>query len=238
MVFVRPVLLFTLTTLAVACGETTSETAGPDATPAELFRAAVEDAAVAEPDEVVTDLIAIRADNPDLEFDPDGRVLMVTWTSWSGYDGMEGESMPLAVEVWLTPSPSMQEFCRATGLHGNQLTERLEQLMGLPPNNGKDRIVAMWVPLDGMFRPSPDPEIDDSTASLEFPAGVSDEHRMWIEDLEAISYGPDGYPWTRLGYTYDWSPDSSSNVGLSEFVARAGTEIVIESVQIQDEYCK
>jgi hypothetical protein len=145
--------------------------------------------------------------------------------------------MPLAVEVWLTPSPSLRDFCRATGLQGDALTARLEQLMGLPPNNGKDRIVTMWVPTDGMFRPSPDPEIDDSTAELHFPPGVSDEHRKWIEDLEAVSYGPDGYPWTRLGYTYDWSPDSPTEVGLSEFVVRPGTEIVIDSVQSQDDYC-
>ncbi|MBZ5710569.1 hypothetical protein [Nannocystis pusilla] len=234
MSILRPVLLFTFATGAVAC---TSEPAD-EATPEELFRDAVDDAAVAEADEVSDDLVAITPDNADLEFDPENRVLVATWTSYDGYDGMEGQSMPLGVEVWVTPIPSLKDFCVATGLQGDELTARLEQLMGLPPDDGKDRIVTMWVPTDGLFRPSPDPEIDDSVAELEFRADVDPAHKKWVEDLEAVSYGADGYPWTRLGYTYDWSPDADSEVGLSEFVARKGTEIVVEAVVHQDEYCR
>jgi hypothetical protein len=59
-----------------------------------------------------------------------------------------------------------------------------------------------------MFRPSPDAEIDDSVAELEFPAGTSQDHMTWITDRMATSYGEGGYPWTRLGYTYDWNPDT------------------------------
>ncbi|WAS98342.1 hypothetical protein [Nannocystis punicea] len=233
MSLLRPVLLFTFAIPAVACTEPE-----PEATPEELYRAAVEDASDPEADEIVDDLVAITLDNPDLVFDDEDRVLMVTWTSYNGYDGKEGTSMPLAVEVWVTPIPSLKDFCTATGLQGDELSTRLEELMGLPPGNGKDRLVTMWVPLDGMFRPSPDPEIDDSVAQLDFRPDVAPEHKMWIEDLRANSYGDDpGYPWTQLGYTYDWAADSSE-VGLSEFVIRPGTEIVVEGVTHQDDYCK
>ena len=208
------------------------------ATNAELYVAAVEDAAVPELDEVVTDLIAIRPENTELERDADGRVLMVTWTSYDGYDGMEGVAMPLGVEVWTTVSPELQVFCRDTGLQGEALALRLEQRMGLPAGDGKTRIVSMWVPPEGLFRPSPDPEVDDSTAELTFPAGTDPAHEQWIEDLRAASYGDEGYPWTQLGYTYDWSPDAESEVGFSEFVARAGTEVIIDSVVDQDTYCR
>jgi len=45
-----------------------------------------------------------------------------------------------------------------------------------------------------------------------------------------------GYPWTRLGYTYDWgNPDSE--VGLSEFVITAGATIKIENVYETAAYC-
>ncbi|MBU6351343.1 MAG: hypothetical protein KGS73_14490 [Chloroflexi bacterium] len=37
------------------------------------------------------------------------------------------------------------------------------------------------------------------------------------------------YPWTRLGYTYDWS-NSASEVGLSEFVVAAGSTVAVEPV--------
>ncbi|HEY8379832.1 MAG TPA: hypothetical protein VIK91_25250 [Nannocystis sp.] len=210
----------------------------PEPTNEALFQAAVEDASVPEADEIVTDLTAIRDDNPALIRDPDGRVLMATWTSWSGYDGMETQGMDLAVEVWVTVAPELQTKCRAFGLTEDALDLRLEQLLGLPPGDGKDRIVQLWVPPEGLFRPSPDPEIDDRSASLDFPPGTSEEHRAWIEDLRAASYGEDGYPWTQLGYTYDWSPDADSEVGLSEFVVRAGTRVIIESVTAQGDYCR
>ncbi len=211
---------------------------GEEPTDAELYSLAVEDASMPEPDEVVTDLIAITPDNTDLDFDPEGRVRMVTWTSYNGYDEMEGQPMALGVEVWTTAAPELQSFCRGLGLQEAALTLRLEQRMGLPPGNGKDRIVTLWIPPDGLFRPSPDPEIDDATASLESPPGTDPAHVQWISDLRAASYGVDGYPWTQLGYTYDWSPDAESVVGLSEFVARAGTEVIIDSVVSQDEYCR
>lgn len=211
---------------------------GSAPTDAELYAAAVEDAEVVTIDEVVDDLVAIRPENTDLMRDPDGRVLMITWTSYDGYDGMEGASMPLGVEVWTTAAPQLQDFCRATGLQGEALSLRLEQLLGVPPGDGKTRMVSLWVPPEGLFRPSPDPEIDDSTAQLDFPPDVDPAHKQWIEDLRASSYVAPGYPWTQLGYTYDWSPDAESVEGLSEFVARAGTEVVVEQVVSQDEYCR
>lgn len=228
-----PFLALALSLLALpACG-----TPEPELSLAELFEAAVEDAAVPDASEISTDLIAITDDNPALVRDDQGRVLMVTWTSWSGYDDMEGQPMDLAVELWLTVAPEMQTFCRQTGLSGDDLDLRLEQHLGLPPGDGKDRVIQLWVPAEDLFRPSPDLEIDDSAASLEFPAGTPQEHIDWIDDLRAASYGEDGYPWTQLGYTYDWSPNAPSEVGLSEFVVRAGTTVIIDTVAAQDDYC-
>ncbi|MEZ4436423.1 MAG: hypothetical protein R3F65_28825 [bacterium] len=65
---------------------------------------------------------------------------------------------------------------------------------------------------------------------------MSDEHRMWVEALTEESYG-EGYPWTRLGYTYDWDPAAGSVVGLSEFVIRPGSVVGVESVTGTGAYC-
>jgi hypothetical protein len=35
------------------------------------------------------------------------------------------------------------------------------------------------------------------------------------------------YPWTRLGYTYDWAPDAKE-VGMSEYVLQTGSGIWVE----------
>jgi hypothetical protein len=49
--------------------------------------------------------------------------------------------------------------------------------------------------------------------------------------------GP-GYPYTRLGYTYDWAGNAlPSHYGASEFVVAPGS--VVKAVQIvaTDDYC-
>ncbi len=44
------------------------------------------------------------------------------------------------------------------------------------------------------------------------------------------------YPWTQQGYTYDWG-NPKSEVGISEFVIRKGSTVVIKSVSTLDQYC-
>jgi hypothetical protein len=201
------------------------------------YIAAVADAKVAEESEIYDQLIAISASNGELKFDDEGRVLAVTWTSWDGYDGKEGQEVELGAEVWVTTVPQLQDFCRGLGLLDASLDLRLEQAMGLPPNNGKTKLVQLWVPAEALFRPSPDAEINDAIAALVFPDGADPVHVAWIEQLEGSSYGDKGYPWTRLGYTYDWAPDAESEVGFSEFVARKGTKAIVESIVPQAQYC-
>lgn len=214
--------------------------AGSEPTLDELYQAAVDDAEIAEADEIVDTLTIIDDANTDLIRDDQGRVLMVTWTSYDGYDAQVGQdtTLPAPVEVWVTAAPQMQDFCQALGLQQSELSLRLEQLLGLPPANGKDRVVQLWVPADAMFRPSPDAEITDSVADLDFPVGTTQEHMTWIDDLIASSYGEGGYPWTRLGYTYDWNPDAPDEVGLSEYVVAGGSTIGVDSVTSTDEYCQ
>jgi hypothetical protein len=229
-----PRALSLLLLLLTACDSPDSD---PEMDLAELYRYAVEDASMPEADEIDDALVAINDDNAELVRDDEGRVLMVTWTSYDGYDGLIGQPTTLGVEVWTSVAPQMQEFCRLQSeLAEPELVLRLEQLLGLPAGGGKDRVVELWVPPAAMFRPAPDPEIDDSSAGLDFPAGVSEAHRAWIEDLRASSYGDPGYPWTQLGYTYDWSGESGE-IGLSEFVVAKGSEVVVKDVASIAEYC-
>jgi hypothetical protein len=229
--------------LLAGCGddEGTNTSGNPpptEPTLAELYQAAIEDAKDAEPSEIVDTLTAIDTTSLDLIRDMNGRVLMVTWTSYDGYDAIVGQETTLGVDVWVTPGREGQAFCRETGLSGAALATRLQQVLGLPPTDDSDRMVELWVPEDAMFRPSPDPEITDTVSALDYPAGTPQAHIDWIEALKAESYGADGYPWTRLGYTYDWSPDAASEVGLSEYVIKQGAAVVVESVTPQDTYCQ
>ena len=205
------------------------------------YVAAVADAKDAEPAEVATGLVWIGPANPDLVWSPArDRVLVVTWTNWSGYDGLVGRETTVGRETWVTAVPELRRRCAAIP-PGTDVTLRLEQLLGLPPRNGKTKLVQLWVSPGDLFRPAADPEIGDREAGPDFPnnrrVAVTAAHRAWIEDLESKSYGADGYPWTRLGYTYDWN-NPRSEVGLSEFVVEKGAVVRVESVQDTASYCR
>lgn len=204
-----------------------------------VYQRAIVDAQTAESDEIVRDLTAIVPYNEALLWH-DGKVRVVTWTSWDGYDSLVGQETILGREVWVTVVPELQDFCQTLDLGSNEKTLRLEQLLGLPPNNGKDRFIELWVDPADLFRPAPDPEITDHETELDFPVSrwltVDKAYKSWFNDLRATSYGPEGYPWTRLGYTYDWgNPDDE--VGLSEFVIRSGATVWVHSVSSLVDYC-
>ena len=135
----------------------------------------------------------------------------------------------------------MTDFCRRDGPIDN-VALRLEQLLGLAPDSGKNRFVEMWAGPRDIFRPSPDPAISDHESEVDFPVSplfvsVSQEHLDWINNLKVESYGENGLPWTRLGYTYDWgNPDS--DIGLSEFVVRGGATVRVHSISGNSEYCR
>lgn len=42
-----------------------------------------------------------------------------------------------------------------------------------------------------------------------------------------------GFPWTRLGYTYDWTPGAKDDRGVTEFVVPEGSIAYLESVGTQ-----
>ncbi len=208
--------------------------------PATAYRAAIEDAKVAEPDEIITTLTAITKHNPELHWN-DGRVLMTTWTDWDGYDSMHNATISLKSEVWVTPSQELRIFCLDSGLTGEPLAMRLRQLLGLPPDSPNHKVAELWVNPKDMFRPSPDPEITDHEAQLDFPGprryiNITSSHRRWILGREKRSYNENGYPWTRLGYTYDWG-NPKTEVGLSEFVIRKGAKVTVRSTWTTDAYC-
>ncbi len=102
--------------------------------------------------------------------------------TWNGYDDNIGKPVDLSRPVWVTVVPEIQTFCRSQSIPAAHIPLRLEQLLGLPPGNGKTKFVEMWVSPKDLFRPSPDPEISDHEAELDFPESrryvtVSQSHR-------------------------------------------------------------
>lgn len=222
---------------------TPGATEGPDAEAA--YRAAIRDAETAAVDEISTALTPITPSNDALirrTTDAERELLVVTWGNATSLDGAPGDTISPAAEVWVTVAPQVHAFCASLDRTGPALALRLNQLLGLPPDSGYDRFYALWIDPTDLFRPCPDPEISDQECERAFPTSsqfltIAPSHKTWFRRMRASMYGPDGYPWTRLGYTYDWNP-TSDEVGLSEFVIRPEATVEIEAITATAAYCQ
>lgn len=194
------------------------------------FITAVLDMSLPEPWEVSRDLVAI---------DPDAPVRLVTWAREGQF--ALGRSVTNN-EIWVTVAPHLRAFCRALSTD-TDLVARLEQRLGLPPASNKSDFVELTVDdlENHLFRPCADPRIDSTSCPLGPPGqDIDASHRDWFLAQYFSSYAqahPTRYPWTSLGYTYDWG-DSSSEVGESEFVIRTGATIEVTAITPTEAYCR
>lgn len=231
--------------LAAACATTTRS--GDAESLRAAYAAAVLDAEQAEPREVDRRLRAVRADEPGLEWDGAAgasRIKVVTWTAAPIFDRLDGTDVALDGDRWVTLVPDLQRAC--SRLHGPvaEREMRLRQLLGLPPDAKKDRFVELWARPQDLFRPCPDPEIHDRECA---PAAahpgkwvtIDPAYAEWFEKQRESSYAKPPatpYPWTRLGYTYDWG-GPHGEIGLSELVVARGATVGVVRVADFATYC-
>lgn len=176
-----------------------------------------------------------------------------------------GECPNYRYDSWVTVVPEIRNFFG----NAVPQSLRIAQLLGLPPEAAVagspteyKYMLEMWVSPQDLFRPCPDSEISDTVCETGFPTdafqmfdlsdkvrvtagpeyGVFHNYSSWFTNQARYSYTPGSYPypWTRLGYTYDWGSDN--HVGLSEFVLHGRKEdgstisVGIKSVKSTAEY--
>jgi hypothetical protein len=215
---VVPLLALALAACAPATSTAPRPAPSPHATLEALYQQAIGDAAVYRADHV----LPLNAAVPDAA----GNVRVVTFTSWAGW--VAGTDT-VDEDTWVTLVPEVRDSCAG---FGSALRLRINQLLGLPPHAGDTLMVEMTVPLDSVFRPVADPapttkypcgETLQAQCGERFPAGVQPRHVRWMADNLLTKWRvPNGYPWTRLGYTYNWHP-GSPRYGASEYLVRKGT---------------
>lgn len=182
-----------------------------------------------------------------LEFDAaTGTAKVVSATDWGGY---KLGANNLSRDVWVTGAGEVQGRCR--GFAGD-VEMRLVQLLGLHPARRLTNFVSMTVRREDVFRPTADSDPTTTlpcscpvapTCGTEFPKGVTPQHRLWFGNQMFSSYVlsespsiPVGYPWTRLGYTYDWKP-GAEKYGVSEYVVKAGSTVTVTEIVPLKQYC-
>ncbi|MFH1728344.1 MAG: hypothetical protein ABIA04_07995 [Pseudomonadota bacterium] len=203
------------------------------------YESACIDAELRQEEEIANTLTAIVSDNTNLTwFDSNSEesLLVTTFTNYP-------DSYPIAEtletwwgETWVTVAFELKDKILAENISQESYHQRIIEILGLPPDSTQEYIVEFWVNIDDLFRPSPDPEITDNVAQLTFDDSTTEEHITWFENQENEAFEEDiCYPWTGLGYTYDWGKEDS-DFGLSEFIVRQNSIITVYSNSHYSEY--
>jgi hypothetical protein len=232
------------------------------------YTKACADAAIVTPEKISKNLTAITPDNKDLIWENGvvgSRILVVSWVDQNacniykcpaegcqpGDTCKEGKECQYSRDTYVTVVPELKTFFKTTPV----TSMRIAQLLGLPPSDAQNKVcfLEMWVTPKDLFRPSPDPEITDHEAEIDFPGnqyanpfrkydtsemifadqacdpdqctscnqwgqcGFTDYRNYFQNRTKYIYIASTPYPWTRLGYTYDWG-NEANHTGLSEFV--------------------
>lgn len=210
-----------------------------------VYEAAIADAAVASPRKV-TPLMPLPAGE---------KVRVVSWVT-EGRTPCKAPDTGCATttppdRIWVTLAGEVQASCRAWGLKGDALRQRIEQLLGLPmdppPQFRKAKFVTMELARERLDRPclgieETNPQGPVCTVGIQ--ASRAPDVRDYVLRQMADSFvvdgpGGPGYPFTRLGYTYDWNQVNAkpNHYGASEFLVQASTPAAVIAQQDTDAYC-
>jgi hypothetical protein len=246
-------LMKTTTTLLVLlfliAGCKKDETTAPTYTLDQLYANSIKDAMVADSSEIVDSLLPITAANTALQWKTiNGQqyVLMSTFMRFpSSYP--EGDSITTTWgEAWLFIPAQMRNRLASTFNASSDTTMRICQLLGLPPVNSRSNthIAEMWVKAELLKRPAGNPDITTKTTGAALLNSVPPAFSDWFNAYIIYAYYHSlqsntdfHYPWTRLGYTYDWAPNGKK-VGLSEYVLQQSSGCWVEKVRTASDYFK
>lgn len=219
----------------------------PALTMEQLYQNAILDAMVADSSEVVDTLWQISKENTALQWKTINGKDYVLLASFMRYPESypEGDSITnVWGESWVF-IPQQMKARIGNKLDGtSDTTMRICQLLGLPPANERSNthIAELWVNPERLYRPAGNPNIDTRTAGAVLSNDVSATYNTWFNNYILFAYyrtlsgsADFHYPWTRLGYTYDWAPDNPE-VGLSEYVLQVSSGAWVEHVSPVESY--
>jgi hypothetical protein len=246
-----PLLLCTLLMFGVLVGckkdNVVPEPEPPSLSMSDLYSSAILDAMVADSTEVIDSLWAITPENTSLQWKTINGKPHVLMASFMRYPSSYpvGDSINNSWgESWLFIPQQMKARIGSSFSAESDTTMRICQLLGLPPANGRSNthIAEIWVNPERLYRPAGDPSITTATAGAALKNSSSETFASWFNNYIIFAYyrtlsatADYHYPWTRLGYTYDWAPETN-NVGMSEYVIQSNSAIWVESVSKVSDY--
>jgi hypothetical protein len=160
---------------------------------------------------------------------PEGSISVATFTDDEVLDVR-------TLYVWVATTQEVWQMC--TGKR--KPVRRLQQILGLPPletaKSGHPwHFYVFDIDSRDLLRPCPGgvdagnsdrPKcrlISDLDPALDSEFTQFLLQQWWLSHRATVESGRDpelGYPWTGMGWTYDWDPNSKTHRGVSEFVVK------------------
>ena len=216
-----------LATVLTSCGQKT------DTSNASRWQTAMSDAVFAE-DEEVRPLVTLTAEDSRVIWDDAGeRVLLLTWHDYPSACE-PGTAIGEYGDIWATSLGEMKSWFKENGEEITDRELRFAQLLGVHEDEGYTRFTAFWVSPRDVVRPA---FVTDVTKQMVNDYGlVTGEWKEWFDSNILFSYFESDYPWTRLGYTYDWG--GTQEYGLTEFLVRDPSRTEIAFTLTTDEFAE
>lgn len=112
---------------------------------------------------------------------------------------------------------------------------RTKQVLGMNEDSPNTYISSMWFSPSDLLRPAYVTDVN-KPMDIVMEETASEEYVSWFKSQYYYSYEVKRLPWTRLGYTYDWSKEAKDRYGLSEFIAFKGTSVIVERTCLVEDF--
>jgi len=200
------------------------------------YEAALKNAAKLTSDDIYP-LVNLDQTSSDATLSGDNtQVMLVTWHN-NPNQFKDGETVTLKNQtLWAFTD---KEFLHWFNEHKEGVSNwntRLKQLLGKAPDYDGSYFTVFWVRVKDVFRPAYVPDPTNNVMNVAFPSSFEEDDsesakwfRKWFKTTNSEANKREGgFPWTRLGYTYDWGRTDGGKYGLTEFIVRDGAEIEVK----------
>ena len=202
----------------------------------ELYQDAVKDAMTIEAEEILP-VISLEKGEPYATYSQDGRkILLITCHDQPDFY-QEGQTVTLGKEgLWTFTGGEMADWYAVEMNDLRDPGKRFRQLLGLAPDSTYTYYSAVWADKEDIIRPAYISDITETAMTDSFSGSVDAEYKDWFNEQIIDSYFEGQRPWTRLGYTYDWSEGNGREYGMSEFYIKGGAQVEVEYTCTREEF--
>lgn len=174
-------------------------------------------------------LLCITSSNPEVEMSNDS-VLVGSLVSRGAYAQYYKNRHSVGANVWVFIPKELKRGMTNKWNHTptkvNTL-KRLHQFLGLDTISTqlRDTIVFFTIKKQDLFRPAYNSSIETGVEANATECRTTNSTDAPIINWFLNQQKTNLYPWTRMGYTYDWGDNDNKHFGATEFVTKKGVGI-------------